>query len=205
MEITGQPTKHDASDLTFLYDFVSECPNPHISEALKKVVAAWLAHPNTIPNLQTEIKKQLDLTNEDLVQVAWLLAINPHTPPSVLEDLCIEGSPEILERIAENRNAWPDTLATLSYQALAEIRIAAAGNPNTPLASIMILINDDNPDIRFSLAENPNIPREAPLILSNNDNPYVKMRAQKTLKRMEIESMLRVADVQPDPETARAA
>lgn len=199
MEPTRQPTKLDADDLTFLYDFVSECPNPHISEAIKKLVTAWLAQPMEIPHLSTAIKEQLDLTNEDLVQVAWLLAINPLTPPSVLEDLCKEASSDILERIAENKNTWPDTLAALSYQALAEIRIATAGNPSTPLASIMLLVNDDNPDIRFSMAENPNIPKEALEILSHNDNPYIKMRAEKTLKRLDLELLMQAEAALAEP------
>ncbi|MBX9724445.1 MAG: hypothetical protein K2X81_23750, partial [Candidatus Obscuribacterales bacterium] len=169
---------------------VSECPNPQISDAMKRLVSSWLAQPTTVPHLPDAINEQLGLTNEELLQVAWLLAINPHTPPSVLEDLCIDGSPQILERIAENRNTWPDTLASLSYQALAEIRIATASNPNTPLASIMILVHDDNPDIIFSMAENPHIPKEALEILSKNDNPYVKFRAERTLKRLELEAIL---------------
>jgi len=194
MERAGQPTKHDASDLTFLYEFVSECPNPHISEAMRKIVTGWLADPTKVPHLPTAIKNQLGLTNEDLIQVAWLLAINPYTPPSVLEDLCTDGSPELLERIAENRNAWPSTLATLSYQALAEIRIAAASNPSTPLASIIILVKDDNPDVRFSMAENPDIPKEVLEILAKNNNPFVKLRAEKTLKRLELERKLEAAE-----------
>jgi hypothetical protein len=193
MEQNGQPTKHDASDLTFLYDFVSKCPDPNISEAMKRLVASWLARSAEVPHLSRAIKSRLMLTDEELVQVGWLLAINPHTPPSVLQDLCTNGSAEILERIAENRNAWPTTLAALSCQALAEIRIAAASNPNTPMASVMILVQDDNPDVRFSMAENPNIPSEALEILSKNDNPYVKMRAVTTLKRLELESRLRLA------------
>jgi len=194
METTGQPTKYDASDLTFLYDFVSKCPNPLISEAMKKLVTVWLANPKEIPHLPTAIKEQLGLSNEDLVQVAWLLAINPNTPPSVLADLCNEASPQILERIAENQSTWPETLSVLSYQALAEIRIATASNPHTPLASIMVLVNDDNPDIRFSMAENPNIPKEALEILSHNNNPYIQMRAEKTLKRLELEDILQAAE-----------
>jgi hypothetical protein len=190
METTGQPTKHEASDLTFLYDFVSECPNPNISEAMKELVARWMQHPKTVPHLKAAIKERLGLTNEEVLQVGWLLAINPHTPPSVLEDLCTSGSPELLERIAENRNAWPSTLATLSYQALAEIRIAAASNPSTPLASIMILVEDENPDVKFSMAENPDIPKEALEILSRDNNPYVKLRADKTLERVELEGKL---------------
>lgn len=194
MKDSGQPIKHDAGDLTFLYDFVSECPHPHISESLKRLVAGWLEQPTNVPHLSREIETRLGLTNEDILEVAWLLAINPHTPPSVLQDLCMEASPQLLERIAENRQSWPSTLASLSYQALAEIRIAAAGNPGTPLASIMIMVRDENPDVRFSMAEDANLPVDALNILAKDDNPYVKMRAETTLKRLDLERKLKGAE-----------
>ena len=123
MQGAGQPIKHEASDLTFLYDFVSECPNPSISEAIKKLVAGWLADPTKVPHLPTAIKAQLALTNEELVQVGWR-RINPLTTPSVLEDLCTKGSAEILEQIAENRNTCASTLGSLSLS-------STCGNPHS--------------------------------------------------------------------------
>ncbi len=199
METTGQPTKHEASDLTFLYNFVSECPYPEISVSMKTLVTDWLEHPAGIPDLPTAIEEQLGLSNEELLQIAWLLAINPRTPPSVLADLCTEFSPVILERIADKNSSWPDTLATLSYQALAEIRIATASNPSTPLASIMSLVNDDNSDVNLSMASNQNIPKEALEMLSRNINPCVKLGAVETLKRLELDSL------SPAPEVKHAA
>ena len=194
MEGSGQPTKHDAGDLPFLYNFVSECPHPQISESLKRLVTELFQHPTGIPRMSMQIKTKLDLTNEELLEAAWLLAINPHTPPSVLRDLCTETSPELLERIAENRQSWPSTLAALSYQALAEIRIAAASNPNTPLASIMIMVTDENPDVRFSMAKDANLPTDALNILANDDNPYVKLRAETTLKRIDLQQKPKVEE-----------
>ncbi len=183
MDIIGQPQKHEADDLSFLYDFISQCPNPQVTEALKKLVAQWLAQPNTVPHLPTTIKKQLLLTNEEVLQVCWLLAINPNTPPSVLQDLLTDSSSGLLEQTSKTN--WT-TLSTLSYQAVAEIRIAAASNPNTPLASVMILVKDNNPDIRFCIAEDPNLPTEALQALTGDDNAYVRLRAEKTLNRLEL-------------------
>ena len=192
--MTGQPTKHDASDLSFLYDFVSECPNPSISEALKKLVTQWLSHPGKTAHLTKILKEKLEVSQEDLVQVCWLLAINPYTPPSVLQDLCTGGSSALLERIAENKSSPESTLAKLSVQAVAEIRIAAAGNPSTPLASIMIMVEDDNPDVRFSMAEDANMPAEALEVLRKDNNPYIKLRADKTLARRELERKVLAAE-----------
>jgi hypothetical protein len=187
MGMTGQPEKHEAGDLSFLYDFVSACPNPQITEALQKLVADWLAQPTHATDLPAAIKEQLGLTNEESVEMCWLLAVNPTTPPSLLEDLCAGASSELLERIAENKSTYGSTLSTLSSQAVAEIRVAAASNPNTPLASIMMLVQDDNPDVRYSMAENPSIPHEALQALARDENPYVRMRAEKTLSRLEFE------------------
>lgn len=182
-----QPDKADAKDLSYLYGFISQCPNPVISEAMTKLVDGWLTAPGKVPHFSDELKTQLMATNDELLQVGWLLAINPATPPAVLHELS-GGSPEgLLERISQDSGTGKSTLAQLSYQAVAEIRIATASNPNTPLASIMLLIKDENPDVRFSIAENPNVPSEALLALTHDDNPYIKMRAGVTLLRTDVE------------------
>ena len=185
-----QPDKKDAADLSYLYDFICECPNPRITEAMKKLVDHWLEKTTTVPQLTSAIKEQLNATNEEVVEICWLLAINPNTPPSVLKDLSIGGDSKLLERIAENSNTGAGTLAQMSYQAVAEIRIATASNPTTPLASIMMLVSDDNPDVRFSIAENPKVPEGALNVLKDDDNPYVKMRATTTLARLKLEEHL---------------
>lgn len=171
-------------DLSFLYEFVCECPNPNIATALRALVDHWLAHEADLPKLASLSTLRSQLTNEELIEVSWLLAINPNTPPSVLADLCVNAPNALLERIAENSRAGRSTLADLSYQAIAEIRIATAGNSRTPLASIMVLIKDENPDVRYSMAENHCLPQEALEILAQDDNPFVKFRAEKTLTRL---------------------
>jgi hypothetical protein len=183
----GQPEKINAGDLSYLYDFICQCPNPKIKDAIKKLVDGWLKHKEMIPHFNAAIKQQLMVTNDEMVEICWLLAVNPLTPPAVLTDLC-SGSPSgLLERIAENSNTDASTLSQLSYQAVAEIRIATASNPTTPLASIMLLVEDENPDVRFSIAENPNVPTEALEVLARDDNPYIKLRAEATLMRAELE------------------
>lgn len=170
-----------------MYNFICECPNPRITQAIKKLVDHWLEKTTVVPELASAIRDQLKATNEEVVEICWLLAINPNTPPSVLDDLSLGADSNMLERIAENSNTGAGTLAQLSYQAIAEIRIATASNPTTPLASIMMLVTDENPDVRFSIAENPKVPAEALQALSGDDNPYVKMRASTTLARIELE------------------
>ena len=187
---TSQPRKAHAADLSYLYDFICQCPNPNISVAIKNLVDGWIERATVIPSFSEELKRRLTMTNDELVEICWALAVNPKTPPSVLDELCTGASDSFLERIAEGSNIGASTLAQLSYQAVAEIRIATASNPATPLASIMLLVEDDNPDVRFSIAENSNVPTEALEILARDDNPYIKMRAERTLSRAEIERKL---------------
>ncbi|MDX2108014.1 MAG: hypothetical protein SFY67_16575 [Candidatus Melainabacteria bacterium] len=182
-----QPDKVAADDLSYLYNFICECPNPRIKQAIKVLVDHWLEKTTTVPEIASAIRDQLKVTDEEVVEICWLLAINPNTPPSVLNDLSIGADSSMLERIAENSNTGAGTLAQLSYKAVAEIRIATASNPTTPLASIMMMVTDDNPDVRFSIAENPKVPEEALHALADDDNPYVKMRATSTLARIEVE------------------
>lgn len=174
-------------ELSYLYDFICQCPNPRIATALTTLIESWLQHADAVPSFSEEFKKRLHMTADEIIEISWLLAVNPKTPPAVLNELCTDASDTLLERIAENRNTGSTTLAQLSYQAVAEIRIATASNPSTPLASIMLLVKDDNPDVRFSLAENPHVPTEALQILAADDNPYIKMRAEVTLLRADVE------------------
>lgn len=178
-----------AVDLSFLYEFVCECPNPKIADAMRKLVDHWISNHTETPQLQALCSLHDKLSNEELIEVSWLLAVNPNTPPSVLQDLCSDAPTALLERIAENSRTGESTLAELSYQAIAEIRIATAGNSQTPLASIMMLIQDDNPDVRYSMAENSQIPGAALAILAQDDNPFVKFRAEKTIARIADKEM----------------
>lgn len=175
----------DDGDLSFLYQFVCDCPNPILARTIRALVDRWMSKPDAMPRMREMRMVREKLSSEDLIQISWLLAINPNTPPSVLDDLCAGAPDGLLERIAENSRTSSSTLAGLSYQAVAEIRIAAAGNKNTPIASIMILVNDDDADVRYSLAENHNIPREALDALCADDNAFVRLRAERTVERLD--------------------
>ncbi|HEY9869881.1 MAG TPA: hypothetical protein V6D08_12000 [Candidatus Obscuribacterales bacterium] len=178
--------EEERPELSYLHDFSCDCADPRIAEALKMLVANWLAESPHLPHFLRGAEKELNLTEEQGLQIKWLLALNPNTPPTVLEDLCNGATAALLERVAENPHASPETLAKLAYQAVAEIRIAVGGNIHTPLATILILAKDDNPDVRFSLGENPYVPVEALEALTRDDNPYVRFRAERTLGRLGI-------------------
>jgi hypothetical protein len=171
-------------DLSFLTDFSCECADVRVAEALKDLVARWLLCSDDMPHFLGKVEDELNLTSSEAVHIRWLLALNPNTPPSILDELYGEGVNTVLERLAENPRTSSDTLTNLAYQAVVDIRIAAGGNINMPIASIMMLAADDSVDVRLSLAENHNIPFAALEVLARDDNPFVKFRAEKTLTRL---------------------
>ena len=124
-----QPRKHGAGELSYLYNFICECPNPRITDAIKRLVDRWLETVDEIPQFSESLKKSLLATDAEMIEICWLLSINPNTPPSVLNDLCRGASDGLMERIAENSHTGAGTLAQLSYQAVAEIRMAHCRQP----------------------------------------------------------------------------
>ena len=180
----SQLAERNSYDLSFLYDFSCDCPDARIADALKGLVARWLLPDGRIPHFLGLVERELHLSGAEAAHVRWLLALNPNTPPAILDELYGEGVSTVLERLAENSRTSRDTLSKLACHALVDIRIAAAGNINMPIASIMILTVDDSVDVRVSLAENHNVPIAALEVLASDDNPYVKFRAEKTLARL---------------------
>jgi hypothetical protein len=174
-----------AEAMSFLNKFVCECPNEQISKAIDALVTYWLANDTDAPRLDALAQIKNKLSNDEIVQVSWLLAINPNTPPSILQDLCCDAEVGVAHRIAENSAKGYAAIADTSYQAIAEIRIASAANKRTPMASILLLVKDESLDLRYSLAENHSLPVEALQILAQDDNPFVKFRAEKTIDRLE--------------------
>ncbi len=120
----------------------------------------------------------------EAAKIRWLLAINPNTPPPVLEHLTREATPSLLERIAENPRTHATTLARLATYADAQVRAAVAENMNTTIKTIWKLVRDENPDVRYRLAESYNVPIAVLKVLAEDENPYVAHRAQMTALRI---------------------
>lgn len=172
------------AQLAYLYNFVCDCPDPVIRTTIEALVDHWLSNPESLPGIDSLKQLEIVLNQEEQLQVSWLLAMNPNTPASVLQDLCKDAHPHLLERIAENTRTSSSTLSDLACQGFAEVRIAAAGNANTPLACIMILIEDSDVDVRYSLAENHHLNKTALDALADDANAFVKFRAEKTISRL---------------------
>lgn len=183
----------DEWSVSFSYYLNDGCPDKHIQTALMKLIEQRL-----------EAIDEAHESNEDICHyVRWLIAVNPNTPPAVLDALLDHSSAVILERIAENPQAQPATLARLAKHEEGAIRLAVAENPNTPLDILWMLAADGSPDVRFRLAESYHLPEEMLQFLADDENPYVANRACRTLSRIERSKMQ--CQIHEFPQTAESA
>lgn len=176
-------TEYEEYDLSFAYSFNWDSPDWQIREALKVL----LCNRET-----TEVRERDKAADKEAAKIRWLLAINPNTPPPVLEHLSRDDSAiALLERIAENPRTHSTTLARLSKHANCQVRAAVAENMNLSIKTIWSLARDENADVRIRLAESYHVPVAVLKLLCYDDNPYVQDRAQQTLQRMlkEVQSL----------------
>lgn len=130
-----------------------------------------------------ERERKLALQNE-AARIRWLLAINPNTPPPVLEHLSRDNHPPLLQRIAENPRAHVTTLIKLSMHSNAEVRASVAENSNLSLKTVWRLARDESADVRLRMAESYTVPLAVLRVLSEDENPYVAQRAKVTMSRI---------------------
>jgi len=90
-----------------------------------------------------------------------------------------------LERMAIDPTTPPVLLEQLSQHPSADLRAMLAENTNTPEETMWKLVYDSDPDVRYQLAENPHIASDLLKSLTDDDNPYVACRAQQTLSRLQ--------------------
>lgn len=181
----------DQYDLSFAYTFQWDEPETQIREALKVLLCnreedANEAKQNGVA-VKSRKKPQSDSSRAAALEAAkirWLLAINPNTPPPVLDHLTREATPSLLERIAENPRTHATTLARLATNADPQVRAAVAENMNTTIKTIWKLVRDENPDVRYRLAESYNVPIAVLKVLAEDEHPYVAHRAQMTALRI---------------------
>ncbi|HEY9678964.1 MAG TPA: hypothetical protein V6C76_13225 [Drouetiella sp.] len=175
-------TEQQDYDLSFAYCFRWESPEENIREALK--VLLFNAEKASTKSGEKESKKAVQ---QEAARIRWLLAINPNTPPPVLEHLSRDQSPSLLERIAENPRTHVTTLARLSAHPHSQVRASVAENPTLSIKTIWRLAQDENPDVRHRLAESYTVPVAVLRVLCEDENPYVAYRAQITMQRIMLE------------------
>jgi hypothetical protein len=185
-------------DLSFAYRFRWDSPETQIREALKVLLCNEIDVQSVKrpaeqgqQGQQGQQKESRKSVEAEAARIRWLLAINPNTPPPVLEHLSNDASLRLLERIAENPRTHTTTLAKLANHDEAQVRAAVAENMNISIKTAWKLARDESPDVRVRLAESYHVPVAILRILATDDNPYVQERAYKTLYRMleEVQSL----------------
>ncbi len=171
-------------DLSFAYSFHWE-KEEHIREALKVLLCNKDSGETTVRTKSTQ-ERAAERENAALeaARIRWLLAINPNTPPPVLDHLTNNAPSTLLERIAEHPRAHSVTLSRLANHEDSQVRAAVAENMNTSMKTIWKLVRDPSADVRLRLAESYTVPIAVLKVLLEDENPYVADRAQKTLLRL---------------------
>lgn len=188
-------------DLSFAYSFHWEKPEKQIKEALKVLLCNRESESqpeptqNAVKTKKRPAEKQLNTQAAlEAARIRWLLAINPNTPPPVLEHLTRNANIQLLERIAENPRTHSTTLARLATHEDPQVRAAVAENMNTSIKTIWKLARDPHPDVRFRVADSYTVPIAVLRVLAEDENPFVVHRAQMTIFRILREvSQLRTA------------
>ena len=177
-------------DLSFAYSFNWDQPEKQIKEALKVLLCNREGEPLPDGNASKAVKKrpQEKQSNTqaalEAAKIRWLLAINPNTPPPVLEHLTRNAPNTLLERISENPRTHSTTLARLAIHDDAQVRAAVAENMNASIKTVWILARDTHPDVRMRVAESYTVPIAVLKVLAEDENPYVAHRAQLTVLRI---------------------
>jgi hypothetical protein len=171
-------------DVSFAYYFRWDCPDVHIKEALRNLLARCAAEEAEANSRHREVYEQ------ELERVRWLIASNPNTPPPVLDHLIKRADASLRERIAENPRVSMNTLRKLAGDSDPEVRSAVAENLNTPADVLRLLAKDQNADVRYRLAESPNIAQDLLRELAEDENPYVAHRASKTLAKLTVQPLV---------------
>jgi hypothetical protein len=99
-----------------------------------------------------------------------------------------ETTPEWVLLAAENASTPVEILEMLAESCNIEVRMAVADNPAASVDTMMLLAEDTNADLRYQIAENHNIDKSVLKLLTDDSHPYVAHRAQKTLKRLEVQA-----------------
>ena len=180
----------DQYDLSFAYKFNWTQPEKQIKEALKVLLCNREGESQPDGDAAKAVKKrpQEKPSNTqaalEAAKIRWLLAINPNTPPPVLEHLTRNAPGSLLERIAENPRTHSTTLARLATHDDAQVRAAVAENMNASIKTVWQLARDIHPDVRMRVSESYTVPIAVLKVLAEDENPYVAHRAQLTVLRI---------------------
>ena len=105
---TQTTNRHGPPLRLFPYRFLLRYQWPeHIEQALRRLMWYWL-----LETARGQSEDEPSESDKFAAQVCRLIAVQPETPPAVLDVLSKLDSASFQERIAENPNTWTTTLIT---------------------------------------------------------------------------------------------
>lgn len=171
-------------DLSFAYNLRWDSPDQQLKEAFRVLLGTRHLDEVSQDKDFDPMSASKIMGAEETFLVRWRIAVNPKSPPPVLDGLAWQDCPKLLERIAENPQTSKATLSRLARSRYPEVRAAVTENSTTSSEDIWLLAGDESPDVRFRLAENHNISIDVLESLIEDDNPYVSDRAYRTVCRL---------------------
>ena len=115
--------------------------------------------------------------------VRWGLALNPRTPPDILERLAKDADDATTRHLAGNPGTPLPILRGLGASGSALARAAVARNPGIDAALMARLAGDAEDDVRLALALNRGATREVLERLARDENARVRRHAADGLRR----------------------
>lgn len=94
------------------------------------------------------------------------LALNPHTAPSVLDDLASRAKPEAQKALAQRSDLAPASYVAIAHTRSDRVRLTLAHNPHVPAEALAVLASHGNINVQLRVARHPNCPPElvAPIL-----------------------------------------
>jgi hypothetical protein len=118
-----------------------------------------------------------ELSNSADMGSRWAVAKNHFTPVDILEKLANDDINLVRALVATNPNT-PASILNNLFSDEKIVRDGLSGNPNTPVKLLRVLASDSDKMVRLRVAENPSTTKEILLSMTNDEDANVSKAAQ---------------------------
>lgn len=185
-----------------LPDVLEDPPKSHLEVMENMTMKTYDSNARTI--IDRLVADYNSFSEVEKSHLCYLMAGNPNTPPSLLDELSTHSSSHVRRRVAENINTSLVTLTLLSLDWHSDVRLGVVDNPAAPDSVLRRLAQDESLEVRYGLAENHNVPMEILKLLELADNPYISYRATCTIDRLNLEQCDQMKEISPPARTRTA-
>lgn len=153
------------------------------------VLQAWRTNGG-----QQQLLRELYAADGDDFDVQYFLAGYAETPSRILEDLSTRSeAPTILTLLAENPRTPKTVLQQLARHERVDVRLAVAAGRGISPQTAVILSDDEDARVRAVLAENPSLTPRMQVKLSEDPVPFVRANLLK-LSKLDEEVQMALCD-----------